>query len=456
MKSSDTSTTMHDLAAERPRASTPGLVATFPRTAALVLLLIGVSLEQPAIEVGVATIKPEHVALLGLWLVVGWRLIDAGLLMRSRLLWWIVPYLAVLFVASVLNSPEPNASLRQTAMVALVASGAWLVYAVTDTKDRLLLAVNALIWLAVAEVALIFVALALAWAGIQFGAQPGRGGIAVPNGTLWEPNLLGSYLAAGGVLALVGLMSAVSGRRAIGLAGAVALIVTALGLSLARGAWLGFAAGVVLVGVGMVVLRLRRAKAQGTLRRNVVMALLALSTAGLFLMVIAPAFFPSTSAGLGSRLNVWAYDPQSDPSVLARVDTVHQALPDIQAQPVIGRGAGSFGLSHQDGKGNPGWIANLELHVLYDSGLVGLGCWVLGFAGLAWAGWRFMRTRPSNDDPNERDLTWATLGLVGAVTALFVAFQATEGSWLAFSWVYLGLLAAAFGLGKNRAPSSGS
>jgi O-antigen ligase len=308
--------------------------------------------------------------------------------------------------------------------------------------------VEVLVWLAAAEATLIFISLALAWIGVQFGAQPGRGGIPVPNGTLWEPNLLGSYLAAGGVLALSSLLSTVSGKQAGGLAGAFAVILSALGLSLARGAWLGFAAGVVLLGVGLVVLRLRGAQPLGTLRRNIVLAVLAASTAGLFLTVIAPAFFPGTSAGLGSRLNVWGYDPQSDPSVRARFDTVQQALPDIWAQPVIGHGAGSFGLSHQDDKGNAGWIANLELHVLYDSGILGLACWVAGFAGLAWAAWRFVRMQPFD---GEDDLAWTTLGLLGAVAALLVAFQATEGSWLAFPWVYLGLLVVAFGLGIKRA-----
>jgi O-antigen ligase len=448
MKSSDTSTAMHDLTAERPRVAERSLDATVPRTGALVVLLVGVALEQPAVEVGVATVKPEHVVLALLWLVAGWRMLSVDVLRQGRLLLWIVPYLAVLLLASLISSPDPVASVRQSAMVALVASAAWLAYLVANTKERLALAVEVLVWLAAAEAALIFISLALAWIGVQFGAQPGRGGIPVPNGTLWEPNLLGSYLAAGGVLALSSLLSTVSSRRAMVLAGALTVVLSALGLSLARGAWLGFAAGVILLGVGLIVLRLGRAQPRGTLRRNIVLAVLAASMTGLFLTIIAPAFFPGTSAGLGSRLNVGGYDPQSDPSVRARFDTVQQALPDIWAQPVIGHGAGSFGLSHQDDKGNAGWIANLELHVLYDSGLLGLGCWVVGFAGLAWAAWRFVRTWSLE---GEHGLTWITLGLLGAVAALFVAFQATEGSWLAFPWVYLGLLVAAFGLGIKRA-----
>ena len=307
------------------------------------------------------------------------------------------------------------------------------------------MAVDVLIWLAVAEAALIFVSLGLAWIGVPLGAQAGRGGIAVPNGTLWEPNLLGSYLAAGGVLALARLLSSERSRQAIYLAVALAVIVTALGLSLARGAWLGFGAGVVTLVMGQAVLRLRNARAVHleALKRNVLLAVLAALTAGLFLTVVAPAFFPSTTAGLGSRLNLGAFDPQADPSLRARVDTLQQALPAIEAQPLIGNGTGSFGVGHQDDKSNPGWIANLELHILYDSGVIGFICWLIGFAGLAWAAIRFLRGRVGDEG---YDLNWATLGLMGAVLAIFVAFQATEGSWLAFPWVYLGLLVSAFSL----------
>jgi O-antigen ligase len=335
-------------------------------------------------------------------------------------------------------------------MVGLVASAAWLAYGTVDTRDRLMLALDVLVWLAALEAALIFLSLALAWIGVPFGAQPGRGGIPVPNGTLREPNLLGSYLAAGGILALARLLSSREKRHALAIAGALALILTALGLSLARGAWLGFTAGVVLVVAGYVVLRVSGYAWAREIKRNVLLGVVAGALAALFLTVIAPAVFPGTSEGLGNRLNLGAYDPQSDPSVLARVDTVQQAWPDIWVHPVIGHGTGSFGMNHSDERGNPGWIPNLILHVLYDSGLVGLACWLAGVLGLAWVVGRYVRavtTKQVSEAPMTKVLPpEAVLGLVGAVGAILVAFQVTEGSWLSFPWVYLGLLIAAIGL----------
>jgi hypothetical protein len=218
MKSSDRTTALRDVSPGLDRVSVKGLLAAFPLTVALVLLLVGASLEEPAFDIGSVTVKPEHLVLVLVWVLIGWRLVTAGVLRKARLLAWIIPYLVVLLVASVVNSPEPATSMRQTVMVALVASAAWLAYGAANTRERLTLAVEVLVWL---EAALIFVSLALAWIGVPLGAQPGRGGIPVPNGTLREPNLLGSYLAAGGVLALASLLSTVKRRRALGLAGAV-------------------------------------------------------------------------------------------------------------------------------------------------------------------------------------------------------------------------------------------
>ena len=134
MKLSDPTTVIETLAAGRTGARTTGILAVFPRTAALVLLLIGITLEQPAIDIGVLTVKPEHLFLVFLWLAVGWRFLSTRLLQDARLLLWIIPYLAVLLLASLLNSPEPGTSLRHTVMVALVASAAWLAYGLL-TRD---------------------------------------------------------------------------------------------------------------------------------------------------------------------------------------------------------------------------------------------------------------------------------------------------------------------------------
>ncbi|MEP6776404.1 MAG: hypothetical protein ABJA50_12485, partial [Chloroflexota bacterium] len=109
-------------------------------------------------------------------------------------------------------------------------------------------------------------------------------------------------------------------------------------------------------------------------------------------------------------------------------------------------GAGSFAVGHEDARGNPGWLSNLEFHVVYDSGLIGLALWFVGIGGMIWAAARkLLRNAESHS------MRWVTLGLLGALAALLMAFQVTEGSWLAFPWVYVGLLASAGSMGTHPA-----
>jgi hypothetical protein len=61
------------------------------------------------------------------------------------------------------------------------------------------------------------------------------------------------------------------------------------------------------------------------------------------------------------------------------------------------------------------------------------------FGGLAVSGWAAIRAL-RHGDPAHRP---AILGVLGAVAVLLVAYQATEASWLGYTWIYLGLLARA-------------
>src|SRR5205823_5203889 len=105
------------------------------------------------------------------------------------------------------------------------------------------------------------------------------------------------------------------------------------------------------------------------------------------------------------------------------------------ASPLLGHGTGAFGLIYQFDD-EPAWIGNLELHLLYDDGLLGL----IGFVGLwIWTALRVARATRQASSLRRRRLG---IGLIGALGALFVAYQTTEGSWLGFTWWYLALALA--------------
>jgi O-antigen ligase len=124
-------------------------------------------------------------------------------------------------------------------------------------------------------------------------------------------------------------------------------------------------------------------------------------------------------------------------TVVERLDTYAKALEGIAAHPIVGNGTGSFGQRYVYlSVDEPAWVGNLELHLLYDSGLLGFaGFWLC----IGAVGWRAGRAYRRARDPLLRG---ALLGLGGGLLTLLVAYQATEATWLALTWVHLGLLAA--------------
>jgi O-antigen ligase len=108
--------------------------------------------------------------------------------------------------------------------------------------------------------------------------------------------------------------------------------------------------------------------------------------------------------------------------------------------PVLGWGAGTFGQKYtylsQD---IPAWVGNLELHALYDSGVIGLAG-----LGTAMLGTVFRAARVAGKVTVESPVNKGVIaGLLGACVTLLVAFQATEATWLGYTWYVFGLTWAA-------------
>jgi O-antigen ligase len=410
------------------------------RTWALGAVTLAVTLNRYTFDIAGARIKLEHLvfALLLVLGVIRYLTTLNPPLKKLRIgpLWWVAPYLAVLALSSLLNSPDPPTSIRHTAMLALLATSAVLVYLLADSPARFRLAVRMLICAGILEALFTLFVLALGRFGLSAGTQPGNGFITVPYGTLWEPNILGSFLAASGVLLIALVLT--NPRISLALVGCLGLILAALGLSLSRAAWTGLVLGALVV-VGLYAWLQKTARLTSNLpwRRSVPRIVLAALGALIFLGVAAPLLFPATFRGIFVRLDFRYYTPEQDPAVQARVSTSTAALDGILNSPLIGHGAGSFAFDHTGEHGEPGWISNLELHILYDSGILGLSTFLAGVAALIWRAWRSLLRQ------TDKQTMAASIGLLGATAALLIAFQATEGTWLGFSWVYFGLLARA-------------
>lgn len=407
------------------------------RSAAIAALLIAGAFNHYTLEVAGLHVKAEHVIVPLLLIALVWSARRTGQFAALKAFWWLAPFILAMLLSSALNSPDRQASLRYTLMVTVVVSAAPVIYWLVNTTQRLRWAVRLLMALGVLEAALAFAGLVAWWFGSDFATQRGLGGIRVPYGSLWEANFLGSFLAASAMLLLSNLLAGVSKRERYVLAGALAFVLSALGLSLARISWAATMGIGILVVAAYRQLQRRQPTTLPSWGRGARMAGVALAAALLFLLVIAPALFPDTARSIAARVNPSYFDPGRDPSLTIRINLAAQALDGVMAHPLIGNGTGSFGLGHTSATGESGWISNLELHLLYDGGIIGLTSVLGGLVVLMWRAGRALYTQ------SEAARRPEIIGLLAALMVILLTYQSTEGSWLAFTWVYVGLLARA-------------
>lgn len=124
----------------------------------------------------------------------------------------------------------------------------------------------------------------------------------------------------------------------------------------------------------------------------------------------------------------------SDLTVNTRVEDAKWAIEDWWASPWLGRGTGSFLQIHGIRVGTEAWISNLILHTMTDTGLVGLLIQMTLFGLVAVRAWRIAGV--ATDPRLAIGLKAMALGLL----AMFIAYQLTDGTWLAVFWIHLGLM----------------
>lgn len=141
-------------------------------------------------------------------------------------------------------------------------------------------------------------------------------------------------------------------------------------------------------------------------------------------------------------------DPTADPNTLTRAIQTITAIDEVTNHPIFGGGTSSFQLAFDwqslgetltTGWEDQGWIANTELRVLHDTGIVGLATFSLFVVSLAW------QARGVLKKQNFPELA----ALLTGSLVYCVSFQATEGTLLAFVWVQLGLVGCAISLMKR-------
>lgn len=414
---------------------------------ALLLLTASSAMPRVAETVMGLHLRPEHLSIGVVALVIAGRALKERRAPRFDLRnfdRFLLAYVGLNFLTSALTSPEPHLTLRWATLNALVISPYFLLRLLITDESRLQRAFDILLSVGAAESAygiLCFLS-SQVW-HTSFGVEVEQyGPIPGVYGTQYEANLFGSYTACCAIMFLACFMlSGTKSRRSLyGFGFAVTLLGTII--SLARSAFLAFP--VAMFFVFWVALR------KGQLQPR---KLLAMALGVVLVLLIASPFVLSFVRERFSTID--PAELASDSTTLTRIVQIAAAVQDVQAHPILGTGTASFQLffdwndyipgmrGENDDPG--GWVSSTPVRILHDTGVVGLVVF-LGFLGsLAAAVYKAGHIA----GPQTK---LVLIALSAGLVLYAITFQATEATILAFTWVHLGVLAAAVALVQSSRP----
>lgn len=389
----------------------------------LPLLIAATALDRYRFDFGGAGLRIEHFVFIGA--VLAWALRvrpPVRLVNFSRADLWLVAYLALALVSSILFAPQLGESLKFLALMLFGVVVYWAVRALAAAPQAFTRAVGVLIVAGAAAAAFGLVAWLAYPLGINLGVQIytlEKFTTHSPFGTLFDSNTLGMYAMAAALLQITLLLDSQFAKWRVLLGVGTILTLVTVALSLTRTAWIGMAVGLVLV----LVLSPRRRWA------------LAIGGVTLVLVVIALAANSALAGGPDALANLSVARILTSRSILFRLDAYVRAWNDFLASPLLGNGANVFHQKYLAPSGTRDWISNFFLMSLHDTGILGTTL------VLAWLGWLVRETYRALAHAQGMVRTML-LALSIAYVALFVTYQATTVFWLGFNWVYLGLIRA--------------
>jgi hypothetical protein len=412
------------------------LLIRWPDGAIMGLLVAG-SVPRWFFPVSTWNAKPEHVVVGACGAVVLFRV-------ASRIDQWkrleksdflLLAFLAANYLSSCVYSPEPASTLRWSLLQTLAAAPFFLIGQLIRTKDYLNRVMRWWLWIGALEasfgIGCYFSHLLLGTSlGITLfhyiGFMPGV------HGTLWEPNIFGSYCTCFAVMNLFCYLS--DNRRNVWYMVGFALSTIGLLLSMARQAWVCL----IIVGGGILLFRLRHnLRHRKAHRKTNQWKRLALALGGVAVAIAIGFFAVRDMMDRVSTLSL--SEVAEDPTVVRRVGLIVLALQDIQKHPILGLGSSSFQLLYlgeddsYQGVGEA-WLGSLFFRVVHDTGIIGMFFFGWFMIDLGRRAWRVLWARGSTDV--------AVGALLSCAIVMVIAYQLTDASTLAFTWIHLGLLAA--------------
>jgi len=421
-----------------------GLVALLVRWphGALLGLLAAASIPRWFFQVSSWNAKPEHIVAAACVGVLLFR-IFANLHIWQRLEKLdilLLAFLAANYFSSYMFSPNPASTLRWSLLQTLAASPYFLIRQLVTTKAQFDRVMNWWLWVGALEASF---GILCYLSHLFFGTDVGvtlffyLGFIPGIYGSLWEPNIFGSYCTCFAVMFLFYYLA--GERKNAWYMWGFALSTVGLLLSLARQAWvcLIFVAGaVVLYSLRGTKPDRMAANGKESLTNKIQWKRLAFIGTGILIaLVIALAAMRDLSGRLATLSVSMAAD---DPTVVRRAGLIALAIDDIHQHPMVGLGTSSFQLLYlgdddsYQGVGQA-WLGSFFFRVMHDTGIIGtvlLGWFIVNLGRRAW---RILLKRRSAN-------TGVGALLAGSVV-MVIAYQLTDASTLAFTWVHVGLLA---------------
>lgn len=429
--------------------------------ALLAVLTSAALLNGFALPVAGRNMRPEHAAAPVAFLALAvWQLARRTLVIRVDAVSILtVAWVAVNGVSSWLYAPQPSESLVHVVRMALLGV-TLLTVANLPFRDSDDWAAAIRLWVGLGVLAIAYGCFAWLLAHYGAGGLPGVGRepflseLSV-RGTQLERNLYGILAATLlGVLvyALVTLPSRQGpwlASRGVLAAGCL-IAAAALVLSLTRSAWLAVLGAGPLAYVLFDRRRLSHAD-RGLVRLTAIVPLLLGILVGVWQILPAPAADPSPksqgaspsakpqalptapASALSDRVSTFGR-LQSDFTLNTRVQDARWAVDDWLASPWLGNGTGSFAQLHGTRKGTEAWISNLVLHTLVDTGVIGLAIQASLVGLVGWRAWR------AGTRAREASLSTGLRALTVGLLIMLIAYQITDGTWMALFWIHLGLM----------------
>jgi len=419
-----------------------GLVALLMRWphGAIIELLVAGSIPRWFVSVSSWNAKPEHMVAAACGGVLLFRLCTKSHTWQrlEKLDLLLLAFLAANYFSSYTFSPNAASTLRWALLQTVAVSPFFLIRQLVTTREQFDRVMRWWLWVGALEASF---GILCYLSHLFFGTDVGVtlffyiGFIPGVHGSMWEPNIFGSYCTCFAVMYLYYYLA--GERRNAWFMVAFAISTVALLLSLARQAWVCL----ILVGGAVLLYNLRPTATHRTRKQWKRLAFT--STVILF------AFWVALTAmrDLSERLSTLSISQAAeDPTVVQRAALIALAMQDIQRHPIVGLGSSSFQLLYLGGDDSyqgvgQAWLGSFFFRVVHDTGIIGMA--LLGWF-IVNLGRRALRVlsvrRPTNT---------AVGALLAGAGVMLIAYQLTDASTLAFTWIHLGLLAAGLRIAED-------